>query len=119
MGDIVQVLQSDERPTSRLNESANHGDDWESANELDMSSRCASNKAGEQPDSGGTMQHRYSSRTGAGVHSNPYHLTGIVVQSGLVGCVPSPVDPQIVAEISRAQLPLTQIVAGLYDSQQQ
>ena len=119
MGDIAQVLQSDERPTSRLNESTNHGDDWESADELDISTRCASDKAGEHPVAGGTMQHRHSPRTGAGVHSNPYHLPATVVQSGLVGCVPSPVDPQIVADLSRAHLILTQIVAGLYDSQQQ
>ncbi|KAK2188352.1 hypothetical protein NP493_135g04006 [Ridgeia piscesae] len=119
MGDIAQVLQSDERPTSRLNESTNHGDDWESADELDISTRCASDKAGEHPVAGGTLQHRHSPRTGAGVHSNPYHLPATVVQSGLVGCVPSPVDPQIVADLSRAHLLLTQIAAGLYDSQQQ
>ena len=119
MGDIAQVLQSDERPTSQLNESANHGDDWESADELDISIRCALDKAGEHPDAVTTIQHRHSSRTGAGVHSNPYHLPATTVQSGLVGCVPSQVDPQIVADLSRAQLLLTQIVARLYDSERQ
>ena len=94
MRDIAQVLQSDERPISRLNESANHGDDWESADELDISTHCASDKAGEHPDAAASMQHRHSSRIGADVHSNPYHLPTTIVEwtGGMCTLTSSPTD---------------------------
>ena len=59
-------------------------------------------------------------RTSAGVHTNPYHLTSTVVQHAVeMTYTPVLVDLHVLANISQAQLLLTQLLAGLYPGQQQ
>ena len=59
---------------------------------------------------------RRSSRTGAGCHSNPHHLPKSAVQSEMPAApVPAPtVDPRVLADISRTQLLLAQMLAGVH-----
>lgn len=58
---------------------------------------------------------RHTSRVGAGQHSNPHHLPKSVVQSELPAVTvraPS-IDLQVLADFSRSQLLLAQMLAGV------
>ncbi|XP_038063942.1 uncharacterized protein LOC119734484 [Patiria miniata] len=60
-------------------------------------------------------QLRHTSRAGAGQHSNPHHLPKSVIQSETPAMpVPAPaIDPRVLADISRTQLLLAQMLAGV------
>ena len=75
---------------------------------------------GEGTMHGESVALRHLPRTSVGVHTNPYHLPTTVVQHGVeMTCMPVLVDPHVFANISQAQLLLTQTLAGLYPGQQQ
>ena len=56
---------------------------------------------------------RHSSRLGAGQHSNPHHWPKSAVQSEMPALPAPAVDPRVLADISRTQLLLAQMLAGV------